>query len=142
MALSCGGAVALEARDGEAMIVTVFAGDPGGELNSFARFQHKRWGFEDAVNERRREDQKARGSPRRRSPLAATSRTRFTAGSGIPSDDDLFGPVKPGDAELTERVTASLLCLVEELARPRVYLPLTAGRPRGSPNLLGRRPGA
>ena len=126
VALSCGGAVALEARDGAATIVTVFAGDPAGELNSFARFQHKRWGFEDAVNERRREDQKAREI------LGADHRwldfpDAIYRGEQYLSDDDLFGPVKPGDAELTERVTSSLLVLVEELAPSRVYLPLTAG---------------
>lgn len=126
VALSCGGAVALEARDEGAIIVTVFAGDPSGELNSFARFQHKRWGFDDAVNERRREDQKAREI------LDADHRwldfpDAIYRGEQYLSDDDLFGPVKPGDAELTERVTASLLGLVEQLAPARVYLPLTVG---------------
>ncbi|HEX5417103.1 MAG TPA: PIG-L family deacetylase [Chloroflexota bacterium] len=126
VALSCGGAVALEARDGDAVIVTVFAGDPKGGLNAFARFQHERWGHDDAVDERRREDRKAREI------LGADYRwldypDAIYRGEQYLSDEELFGPVKPGDAELTANVTASLLELAEELSPHRVYLPLTVG---------------
>ena len=57
VALSCGGTVALAAADGPTHVVTVFAAQPPGDLNDFARFQHDRWGTrEDTVNRRREED--------------------------------------------------------------------------------------
>jgi len=126
VALSCGGSVALEARKGGALIVTVFAGDPKGELNSFARFQHERWGFEDAVDERRREDQQARDI------LGADHRwldfpDAIYRGEQYLSDEELFGPVQDGDAEVTVAVANSLTALVDEYTPRRVYLPLTVG---------------
>lgn len=43
--LSCGGAIHLHtASDARALVITIFAGEFGGELSPFARLQHTYWG--------------------------------------------------------------------------------------------------
>src|SRR4051794_35360271 len=58
VALSCGGTVAMDARTGAPLIVTVFAGQPDGSLSAFAHLQHAQWGVSEAevIAQRRRED--------------------------------------------------------------------------------------
>ncbi len=127
VALSCGGTVALEARRGGALVVTVFAGRPGEALNAFARFQHERWGhLDDAVGERRREDAAA----------MAVLGARFTwlefpdaiyRGNLYLSDDELFGPVKSEDAPIADGIIETLGGLIRSVRPSRIYLPLGAG---------------
>lgn len=127
VALSCGGTVARAARRGVALVVTVFGGRPPGELNPFARFQHERWGHEDAVDERRREDATAMAILGARylwlDYLDAIYRDHL-----YQADEELFGSVKPED-EPVERAIAQSVAAIVEQARPRqIYLPLSVGR--------------
>lgn len=61
VALSCGGTVAIAARDGSPAIVTLFAGQPAADVSDFARFQHERWKLDAATvaGQRRAEDEAA-----------------------------------------------------------------------------------
>ena len=127
IALSCGGTAAIEARAGRALVVTVFAGAPTGPLNSFAEFQHQRWGAQDdAVAARRREDDAAMAA------LGADS-TRLDYHDAIYrgdlylSDDDLFGPVKAADQSVADAVAQSVTAIVQQASPRRVYLPLSVG---------------
>jgi LmbE family N-acetylglucosaminyl deacetylase len=127
VALSCGGVVALAARSGSAQVVTVFAGQPSGELNAFARFQHARWGADaDAVDYRRAEDVAAMRA------LGATAtwlefRDAIYRGDLYLSDDDLFGSVKADDADTASSVKASLVALLDALRPAAVYTPVGIG---------------
>jgi LmbE family N-acetylglucosaminyl deacetylase len=127
VALSCGGTVALQARSGRAIVVTVFAGEPPGELNSFARFQHDRWGTDsDTVDVRRAEDRAALEILGAESRLL-TFRDAIYRGSLYLSDEDLFGPVKPEDAETANAVNSAILAMAKETRATRVFLPLGIG---------------
>lgn len=126
VALSCGGTVALEARDGPVLIVTVFGGEPRGALNAFAEFQHRRWRVEDAVDERRREDRRACRILGADHLWLDYLDAIYRDGQYL-SDDDLFGPAKPGDAPMAERLVPDLVSLVARHRPARVYLPVTAG---------------
>jgi LmbE family N-acetylglucosaminyl deacetylase len=54
VALSCGGTVAIAARNESPLIATLFAGQSRDTVSDFARFQHQRWGVaDDDVTERR-----------------------------------------------------------------------------------------
>ncbi len=127
VALSCGGSVAMDAEDGRVTIVTVFAGRPPGELNSFAQFQHNRWGTsENTVDERRVEDAAAmialNAQPRWLDFPDAIYRDDLYL-----SDADLFGDVKSGDSATARRLSDALIELVEEIRPTRMYAPLSAG---------------
>src|SRR5579883_373196 len=108
VALSCGGTVAREARDGRALVVTVFAGEPADTLTSFAEFQHRRWGaLDDAVATRRREDRAAMEA------LGADYHwldfpDAIYRGDLYRSDEDLFGSVKAPDEPLQQTIAAAL----------------------------------
>ena len=127
VALSCGGTVALEARRGRALVVTVFAGQPTAPLNPFAEFQHHRWGgLGDAVSARRREDVAAMAV------LGASYRWMDFAdaiyrGDLYLSDADLFGDVKPQDEAIEQSITDALRLLVASATPRRIYLPLAVG---------------
>ncbi len=126
IALSCGGMVAMAARDDAPTIVTLFAGQPAGDVSDFARFQHERWGF-DAVSvaaERRAEDaaaSRALGdsvSQQRLDHLDAIYRS-----PDYSSDDALFGKLLEQDIQLIDT-------LVTELAAfnaAEYIVPLAAG---------------
>ncbi len=125
--LSCGGTVALEARSGGALVVTVFAGRPRGTLNPFAEFQHQRWGrLDDAVGQRRQEDSVAM------SILGADFRwlefpDAIYRGNLYLSDEELFGQVKYEDQPVAESIV-DRLSRIAHAARPeRIYLPLAVG---------------
>jgi LmbE family N-acetylglucosaminyl deacetylase len=127
VALSCGGTAALAATNGTALVVTVFAGPPPGDLNAFAQFQHDRWGTRDeTVNRRRAEDSAAMRA------LGATARwldfpDAIYRGELYLSDDELFGQVKPGDAKTLTAVREAIGTLIE-IHRPSIlYAPLGVG---------------
>ncbi|HEV8635226.1 MAG TPA: PIG-L family deacetylase [Chloroflexota bacterium] len=130
VALSCGGQVRLQTARGEAvLVVTLFAGDPGAgaAVTAFAAGQHARWGGHgDPIAERRAEQ---------RAALAALGADwlpldHFDAiyrGDQYLSDDDLFGPVKPGDAGLVEAIGAELAAAAVENPGAAWYAPLGVG---------------
>ena len=127
VALSCGGTVALEARRGPVLIVTVFAGEPTGPLNPFARFQHERWGTgEQTLAIRREEDQDACAS------LGAEHRwlgfpDAIYRGALYLADEYLFGDVNPEDQPTVQAVHDELGALLGELRPEQIYLPLGIG---------------
>src|SRR5579875_480337 len=127
VALSCGGTVVHAARAGEATVVTVFAGGPGGDLSDFARFQHERWGTgPDAVLVRRAEDARAMAL------LGARYRwleypDAIYRGRLYLSDDELFGPLKPDDLPVQEAVIRDLSAICAHGGFSQVYLPLSVG---------------
>jgi LmbE family N-acetylglucosaminyl deacetylase len=127
VALSCGGIAALAARSGSARVVTVFAGQPPAVLTSFARFQHARWGAGgDAVDLRRAEDaaaMEALGA----SPTWLDFPDAIYRGDLYLADADLFGPVKPRDAETAAAVQDTLAGLFDSLNPTKVYAPLGIG---------------
>ena len=127
VALSCGGTVALQAQSGRAIVLTVFAGEPASELNSFARFQHDRWGTDaDTVDLRRSEDHAAMKILGAESHLFEF-RDAIYRGDLYLSDDDLFGPVKPDDVDTQLAVSQRILELSREIQANRVFLPLAIG---------------
>ena len=135
VALSCGGTVALLADRGESpLVVTVFGGEPGGALTSFARWQHQRWGMAeaDALATRRTEEREAAAilgcETRWLDHLDAIYR-----GERYLSDEALFGPLAADEEPLAERIAAEVLALPELLATPEpqagatLYVPLAVG---------------
>jgi LmbE family N-acetylglucosaminyl deacetylase len=130
---SCGGLIDNQTRSGEQVeIWSIMAGDPpAGELSSFARALHQRWGEEgNPVEIRRQEDRHAcrllgahprhfpypdciyRRSPEKDRPLYAGER-------------DLFGGIHPRDQRLREELSHQLGELLEDGAR--VVAPLGIG---------------
>jgi LmbE family N-acetylglucosaminyl deacetylase len=127
VALSCGGCAALDAQTGHVTVATVFAGQPDGELNEFARFQHDRWGTgAGAVDERRLEDASAVRALGAHS-LWLDFGDAIYRGDLYLSDLELFGPVKPEDAATASVVQDSIRALVEKIQPVRVYAPLGVG---------------
>src|SRR5947209_3417864 len=111
VALSCGCLVRALAERGEpALVVTVFAGNPGvgAEVTDFAAGQHARWGgATDPIAERRAEQREALallGADWQ--PLEHLD--AIYRGDQYLSDPDLFGAVKAGDARLADHLQAEL----------------------------------
>jgi LmbE family N-acetylglucosaminyl deacetylase len=134
-ALSCGGAIGLQAVAGQRpLIVTIFGGIPaaGAPLSTFASASLQRMGLgqdaAEAVRRRRAEDAAAsevlhadtywldfpdaifRGSP-----------AYYTG------DEALFGTVNPGDLPLDEQIAAILLNVAERAPLAAIYAPLGIG---------------
>jgi LmbE family N-acetylglucosaminyl deacetylase len=127
VALSCGGVAALAARSGSAQVVTVFAGQPPAELTSFARFQHARWGAGGGAVDLRRAEDAAAMEALGPSPTWLDFPDAIYRGDLYLSDADLFGPVKPRDAETAAAVQDTLAGLVGSLHPLAVYAPLGIG---------------
>lgn len=126
VALSCGGTVAMAARTGSPLIVTLFAGKPPDAMSSFARFQHDRWGLaHDGVIEQRRDEDRcaaqAMGSEVRTEWLGYLD--AIYRDSRYDSDDALFGSVMADDLELVERIATSL----EKFPALQYVVPLAFG---------------
>jgi LmbE family N-acetylglucosaminyl deacetylase len=128
---SCGGLIWEQTRAGEKVeIWTICAADPpDGPLSPFAETMHQNWGLEEnAVQIRREEDRKASqivgAVPRYFSYLDCIYR-KSDSGYYYQSDQDLFGGLDPGEANLINR-------LIEELkdqlpADARIVVPLGIG---------------
>lgn len=124
--LSCGGLVRQQSnRDERVLVVTLFAGNPGAgaAVTEFAAGQHSRWGgHPDPIAERHAEQRAALallGAEWRPLPhLDAIYR-----GDQYRSDDELFGPVKPGDSALVELIAGRL----GEIDAATWYAPLGVG---------------
>lgn len=127
VALSCGGTVARDTRSAQVTVVTVFAGDPPGELNQFAQFQHRRWGTsDDTVDARRAEDieaMKALGAE----PEWLDFPDAIYRGDLYLSDEDLFGAIKAADADTVGRVRDAVGQLLDKLLPAKVFAPLGVG---------------
>lgn len=122
VALSCGGAVAIEARTSDPLIVTVFAGQPTGDETPFARMQHERWGIEAAsvAAARRAEDEcAARALGDRVHTRGLDFLDAIYRHAAYDSDEALFGQILPEDLETIDAVTAALA----ESGDARLYVP-------------------
>jgi LmbE family N-acetylglucosaminyl deacetylase len=126
VALSCGATLAMLAETMSPLMVTVFAGEPTGDVNEFARFQHERWALPDfdVVPARRREDANAAialGSSVRvrwlNYPDAIYRRPEYGSEKG------LFSDIVAEDVPLIAEVTGRLA----ELGEP-IFLPLSVAR--------------
>ena len=128
--LSCGGRIALEARSGKRVeVVTVFAGDPTGELSPFALALHRRWQLErDAPAARRREDRAALALLRAKPvhwDLAECIYRRADDGTPLYADEaSLWGALQPADEPLVEALARRIAALP---AAACLCVPLGAG---------------
>ena len=129
---SCGGLIWEQTLAGEAVeIWTICAADPPDDpLSSFAETLHQNWGLgKNAVQVRREEDRKASqvvgAVPRYFSFLDCIYRKSDSGNYYYLSDQDLFGGLDPGEANL-------IITLTEELkdqlpAAARIVVPLGIG---------------
>jgi len=131
VALSCGGTVAaLVAAACRPVMVTIFGGETPEELvGDFARWKHRRWGYEsaDAVLTVRREEDAAAAE-------ILGCRTRWLGyfdaiyrGERYAADGELFGYLKEVEAGLVPLIADGIMSLPEWEAGTRVYVPLAIG---------------
>ncbi len=126
VALSCGGTVALAARVGAPVIVTLFAGQPSEAISDFAQFQHDRWGVEagSVAAARRAEDEAAAlALGDSVSPLWLDHLDAIYRSPTYSSDDALFGTLLDGDLALIDQLVTELTSLNAE----QYVVPLAAG---------------
>lgn len=131
---SCGGLIDDQTQSGEQVeIWSIMAGDPpAGELSSFARALHQRWGVKgNPVEIRRQEDRQAcrlLGATPRHFPYPDCIYRR-SAGKDSPlyaGEKDLFGGIHPQDQSLRGELSHQLGELLEDGAR--VVAPLGIGQ--------------
>lgn len=127
VALSCGGTVAIEAREHAVTIVTVFAGQPEGVSSAFAEMQHERWGLapDQVVEQRRSEDICAAAA------LGAQVETIWLDAldaiyrdERYDSDEMLFGRILDEDLATIDEVAGLLAALDPD----ELVVPLAIGR--------------
>lgn len=127
VALSCGGAVAIDARMDSPTIVTVFAGQPTGDLGEFAALQHERWGTssEGVMDLRRDEDRcAAQALGANVTPVWLDELDAIYRDARYDSDDMLFGKILDTDMDTISRV-ADLLGAFEA---DELVVPLAVGQ--------------
>jgi len=129
---SCGGLIWEQTRAGEEVeIWTICASDPPGEpLSPFAETLHQSWGLgENAIQIRREEDRKANqivsAVPRYFSYLDCIYRKSDSGNYYYLSDQDLFGGLDPGEANLINTLTEELKGQLP--ADARIVAPLGIG---------------
>jgi len=139
VALSCGGLVWEQARQGHRVAVwTIFAGDPPpGELTDFARELHARWHTgEQAASHRREEDRvscRRMGATVRHFDLPDAIYRRSDRGSGplYPTREAIFGPAHAEEEGLVERLSCLLgqaIAALESSPEDLILVgPLTSG---------------
>lgn len=113
-ALSCGGTVAIEARQSDPLIVTLFAGQPVDDIPAFARQQHEWWGVEarDAIAQRRAEDERAsRALGEEVEPLWLDFLDAIYRNPAYNSDETLFGTLQESDLPVVEEIATQLIAL-------------------------------
>lgn len=126
VALSYGGTVALAARDDAPAIVTLFAGQPAGDVSDFAHFQHERWGLDAASVAAKRRAEDTAAALALGDSVTQTWLDHLDAIYRSPayaSDDALFGKLLNQDLPLVDM-------LVDELSAfnaSEYIVPLAAG---------------
>jgi LmbE family N-acetylglucosaminyl deacetylase len=126
VALSCGGIVALAARSSNPTIVTLFAGQPAGDVSAFALFQHERWGIEagSVAAARRAEDEAAaRALGDSVTQVWFDHLDAIYRNSAYESDEALFGGLLDDDLPLIDHLVAQLAAL----DAAEYVVPLAAG---------------
>lgn len=111
VALSCGGVVAIAARTGSPLIVTIFAGQPTSTAGKFAAMQHERWGLsETSVADARRDEDRCAARA-----LGDAVRTEWLdeldaiyRDPRYDSDDALFGKLLVDDIPVIGRLVDAL----------------------------------
>jgi LmbE family N-acetylglucosaminyl deacetylase len=130
VALSCGATLAGQTDAGEpALVVTLFAGNPRGAApeTAFVREHHEKWGSgADPIAEREAE-QRAALELLGADWLALPFLDAIYRDGQYLSDDDLFGPVKPGDRALLARIAAALAEIAAVQRTATWYVPLALG---------------
>jgi LmbE family N-acetylglucosaminyl deacetylase len=134
-ALSCGGAIHRWAAAGErVLVVSVMAGDPPDDgFSPFAAYQHAQWNLRprQAYAIRRSEDREALGilgAEVAQLTFVDCIYRRGPEGAYYNSDDEIFGPVDPDDAELVRDLGQQFGTLAPgEGDEPTVYAPLGVG---------------
>lgn len=127
VALSCGGAVATEARERATTIVTVFAGQPTAEAGAYARMQHERWGLgPDEVAERRRVEDRCAAAALGNSvePVWLDELDAIYRDPRYDSDEMLFGKILDEDMPTIDRVAEALAAFSPE----ELVVPLAIGQ--------------
>jgi LmbE family N-acetylglucosaminyl deacetylase len=126
VALSCGGMVALAARSGAPAIVTLFAGQPAGDLSDFAHFQHERWGIDAAKVAATRRAEDIAAAQALGDSVTQTWLDHLDAIYRDPaysSDDALFGTLIDADLAMIDRLVADLA----DVGAAEYVVPLAAG---------------
>lgn len=133
---SCGGTIHRQGRNGRrVLVITIFgaAPDSGAPLSSMAREIHQHMGCEvDPIATRRKEDRFAMAR------LGAEShwlKFKDCIYRGDPArdawfyskQDDLFGPVHPGEKYLITAIADAVAALCRGTSSPLVYAPLGIG---------------
>lgn len=135
-ALSCGGAIFQQARQGRLpLVITLFAAppDPGQALSPFAENMHHTWGSPaDVVGARQAEDRAAMAilgaDYLRLNLLDCIYRGRPEAGEWYYTGEaELFGQVHPAETDMAAAIAAAVLELVPFQPDTVVYAPLAAG---------------
>lgn len=111
VALSCGGAVAIEAREHPVTVITVFAGQPEETTGAFAAMQHERWGLDarDVAERRRDEDRCAAAAIGERVALVWLDELdAIYRDPRYDSDEMLFGAILDDDLATIDRVAEAL----------------------------------
>jgi LmbE family N-acetylglucosaminyl deacetylase len=127
VALSCGGTAAEAAAGGQVVVATIFAGQPPGELNAFARWQHDRWGTHDGAVDRRRDEDAAAMRALGASAIWLDFPDAIYRDSWYLNDETLFGPINPGDAATSSSIRESITRLLATHQPEVVYAPLGVG---------------
>lgn len=128
VALSVGGTALLAAARGEPMlVVAVCSATPGGDLTGFAAGQHESWGGGTDPWRVRQDEERAAMAALGADYLWLGYPDAIYRGDMYLSDDDLFGPVRPGDAAIATRLVDDLNRIGQRAAAATVYLPLALG---------------
>lgn len=111
VALSSGGAVAIDARVQPVTVVTVFAGQPATASTAYVKMQHERWGLDaiDVADRRRGEDRcAALALGGQVEPLWLDELDAIYRDPRYDSDEALFGKILDEDMATIDRVVAAL----------------------------------
>jgi LmbE family N-acetylglucosaminyl deacetylase len=128
VALSVGGAALRAAGLGEpVLVVAICTAAPTGGLTGFAAGQHESWGGGEDPWQTRAAEERAAMVALGADYLWLDYPDAIYRGDQYLSDDDLFGPVKPGDGPLAARLADDLLAVWRHCPAATVYLPLALG---------------
>ncbi len=127
VALSCGGVVAIEARERAVTILTIFAGRPDQTAGAFARMQHERWGIpDDEVVERRRDEDRCAAAALGDTvePVWLDKLDAIYRDPRYDSDETLFGKILDEDMATIDQVADALAAFQPE----ELVVPLAIGQ--------------